>query len=62
MMHFPSDPPKASEADRASADADLYCELDPRKLCDNCFQCLESQSDYATVEIDGIYLDGERLY
>ncbi len=43
-------------------DEDLYCELDPTKICDNCFRCLESESDYATVEIDGIYMNGERIY
>ncbi len=41
---------------------DLYCELDPTKICDNCFRCLESEADYATVEIDGIYMNGERIY
>lgn len=43
-------------------DGDVYCELDPTKICDNCFRCLESDSDYATVEIDGIYMNGERIY
>lgn len=43
-------------------DDDLYCQLDPTKLCDNCFRCLESDADYATVEIDGIYMNGERIY
>ncbi len=43
-------------------DDDLYCQLDPTKLCDNCFCCLESDADYATVEIDGIYMNGERIY
>lgn len=42
--------------------ADNFCDLDPTKICDNCFKCLETDSDYATVEIDGIYMDGERIY
>lgn len=41
---------------------DIFCELDPTKICDNCFRCLESDADYATVEIDGIYMNGERIY
>ena len=41
---------------------DDYCELDPTKICDNCFKCLETDSDYASVEIDGIYMNGERIY
>lgn len=40
---------------------DNTCDLDPTKICDNCFKCLESESDYAAVEIDGIYLNGERI-
>ena len=42
--------------------ADNYCDLDPTKICDNCFKCLETDSDYASVEIDGIYMNGERIY
>ena len=41
---------------------DNYCDLDPTKICDNCFKCLETDADYATVEIDGIYMNGERIY
>ncbi len=41
---------------------DNYCDLDPTKICDNCFKCLETDTDYASVEIDGIYLNGERIY
>ncbi len=43
-------------------DDDMYCDLDPTKICDNCFKCLETDSDYASIEIDGVYMDGERLY
>lgn len=41
---------------------DNFCDLDPTKICDNCFKCLETDSDYASVEIDGIYMNGERIY
>ena len=41
---------------------DNLCDLDPTKICDNCFKCLETDSDYASVEIDGIYMNGERIY
>lgn len=41
---------------------DNHCDLDPTKICDNCFKCLETDSDYASVEIDGIYMNGERIY
>ena len=59
MLYDPNDRrPDASEL----TDEDSYCDLDPTKICDNCFKCLESDSDYATVEIDGIYMDGERIY
>ena len=43
-------------------DQDQYCDLDPTKICDNCFKCLETDADYTTVEIDGIYMNGERIY
>lgn len=41
---------------------DNYCDLDPTKICDNCFKCLEIDSDFAAVEIDGIYMNGDRIY
>lgn len=45
-----------------TADDDIYCDLDPTKICDNCFRCLETDADYEIVEIDGIYSDGKRIY
>ena len=42
--------------------SDQFCDLDPTKICDNCFRCLETDSDYAAIEIDGIYMDDARLY
>ena len=53
------DPDRITYAEETEDDV---CVLDPTKTCDNCFRCLESDADYATVEIDGIYLDGERIY
>lgn len=51
----------ASEV-KVAEDADNYCDLDPTKICDNCFKCLETDADYEIVEIDGIYSDGKRIY
>ena len=45
-----------------TVDDDIYCDLDPTKICDNCFRCLETDADYEIVEIDGIYSDGKRIY
>ena len=59
MKTNPNDPDLLSEE---RADEDDACVLDPNKTCDNCFRCLESDADYATVEIDGIYMNGERIY
>jgi len=30
------------------------CDLDPSKICDNCCQCIETDADYAVIEIDEI--------
>ncbi len=37
-------------------DCDNRCQLDPTKLCDNCFRCLDdpNQKDYADIEITDI--------
>ncbi|MBR0081496.1 MAG: hypothetical protein IJP98_02005 [Clostridia bacterium] len=59
MKNKPNDPELLFEE---SGDEDDTCVLDPNKVCDNCFRCLESEADYATVEIDGIYMNGERIY
>ena len=53
--------PKSEKTQNEVKD-DLLCMLDSKKICDNCFRCLDAEADYAMVEIDGIYLDGERLY
>ncbi len=49
-------------SDAESREEDQFCDLDPTKICDNCFRCLETDSDYAAIEIDGIYMDDARLY
>jgi hypothetical protein len=36
------------------------CDLDPNKICDNCMKCLQTGSDYRSVLIDGIVLEGEK--
>lgn len=42
-------------------DCDDRCELDPTKVCDNCFKCLEPQGKYATIKIEGVYLDDSEV-
>ncbi len=34
------------------------CDLDPNKICDNCMKCVQSNADYAAIEIDEIIDDG----
>lgn len=34
------------------------CDLDPKKICDNCGQCLEIK-EFASIKIDGIYSSEE---
>lgn len=41
---------------------DDRCELDPRKLCDNCFRCLDTDAQpYAHIRINGIYVEDDFL-
>lgn len=35
------------------------CELNSSKICDNCCECIESQSDYLEIQIDDILLNTE---
>ena len=35
------------------------CDLDPEKICDNCMKCVRDSSDFKSVLIDGIELEGE---
>lgn len=37
------------------------CELNPDKICDNCCLCIESDADYAGIEIDEILMNTEDL-
>lgn len=62
MKDFYDDQFETTDEDIEEYTEDDYCELDPTKICDNCFKCLETDSDYASVEIDGIYMNGERIY
>lgn len=34
------------------------CDLDPKKICDNCGKCIEIQ-DFASIKIDKIYTNPE---
>lgn len=62
MKDFYNDPFETTDEEIEEYTEDDYCELDPTIICDNCFKCLETDSDYASVEIDGIYMNGERIY
>ncbi len=35
------------------------CDLDSNKLCDNCCKCIDSESDYKTIDIDEVIEDDE---
>jgi len=35
------------------------CDLDSNKLCDNCCKCIDSDTDYKTIDIDEIIEDNE---
>lgn len=42
---------------------DDRCELNPEKLCDNCFRCLEQKAgqDYAEIRISAVYTGEDYL-
>lgn len=33
------------------------CDLDPKKVCDNCGKCIESDADYRAIDVDRV-VDG----
>ena len=35
------------------------CDLDPEKICDNCMKCVNGESEYRGIMIDGILLEHE---
>ena len=35
------------------------CDLDPNKLCDNCFKCLEITEAYQEIPIGRVLMDGD---
>lgn len=35
------------------------CELDPTKICDNCFRCLDSMKPFETIPIGGVFLESD---
>ncbi len=45
--------------DDCGACYDDRCELDPTKLCDNCFKCLEITEAYREIPIGRMLMDGE---
>lgn len=41
---------------------DDRCQLDPKKICDNCFRCLdEGMRDYAEIPVSGVYMEDDFL-
>lgn len=46
--------------DTAVSDDDDRCMLNPNKICDNCFQCIDNNlQDYADIPIDKIEMTME---
>lgn len=41
-------------------DCDL-CELDSKKICDNCCQCIDSEAEYRGIEIEDILINTEDI-
>ncbi|MDO4572165.1 MAG: hypothetical protein Q4C13_02260 [Clostridia bacterium] len=43
---------------------DERCELNPEKLCDNCFRCLEPAAgeDYAQIPIAAVYTGEDYIF
>lgn len=37
------------------------CELNPKKICDNCCQCIETSADYLGIEIEDILITTEDI-
>ena len=35
------------------------CDLDPKKICDNCMKCVNGDAEYRSIAIDGILLEHE---
>lgn len=35
------------------------CDLDPDKICDNCMKCINGDSAYRAIAVDGIRLENE---
>ena len=45
--------------DECGACEDERCELDPDKLCDNCFKCLDITEAYREIPIGRILMDDD---
>ena len=44
--------------DDTDGEDDDHCDLDPSKICDNCFRCLDSNlPDYEEIKIGEIIID-----
>lgn len=37
------------------------CELDPKKICDNCCKCIDSDAEFRAIEIEDIILNTEDI-
>lgn len=43
-----------NEEQANEVEEDDTCQLDPNKICDNCFKCLEPDKDYKIIKITKI--------
>ena len=37
-----------------------YCDLNPFKKCSNCGRCIDSDSEYREIKIDGVILPSQK--
>lgn len=37
----------------------LRCDLDPNKICDNCMKCINGESSYRAIVVDGVKMPSQ---
>jgi len=40
-------------------ECDDRCELDPQKICDNCFKCLDTGKPYVDIPVSGVFFEDD---
>ena len=40
-------------------ECDDRCELDPQKICDNCFKCLETNKPFLEIPVSGVFFEDD---